>query len=145
MRFMPARPGFNRLRHLRQLLAFGVVGAIATAIQYVVLFVAVQGLHLRPLLGSSAGFLISAGVNYVLNYHLTFRSRAPQLRAASRFALVALTGLALNGAVMALLTQRLHVHYLLAQLAATAAVFTWTYLANSRWSFIAPPERANAV
>lgn len=142
---MPASPASNRLRHLRQLFAFGVVGAIATAIQYLVLFVAVQGLHVRPLLASTAGFLVSAGANYLLNYHLTFRSRAPQLRAASRFALVALIGLALNGAVMALLTQPLHTQYLLAQLAATATVFAWTYLANSRWSFVSPPERASVV
>lgn len=132
---MRASRPLSSFSHLRQLFVFGTVGLIATAIQYAVLLVTVQALHLRPLLGSSLGFVLSSVVNYLLNYHLTFRSQAPQLRAASRFAFVALTGLALNDAVMALLAQQMRVHYLLAQLTATAVVFTWTYLANSRWAF----------
>jgi putative flippase GtrA len=33
------------------------------------------------------------------------------------------------------LTQWLRVPYILAQLAATAIVFVWTFLGNARWSF----------
>jgi len=119
----------------RQMVAFLAVGAVATAIQYGVLLFAVQGLHRDPVLGSSAGFLISAVANYLLNYHFTFRSANSHISAVSRFAIISGAAFLLNGAIMFALVQSLHVAYLLAQLAATGAVLVWNFLGSALWTF----------
>jgi putative flippase GtrA len=104
----------DRLIH-RQFACFAAVGVVATALQY--------------------GFVLSAVCNYWLNYHLTFRSRRPHLAAASRFALVATGGLALNAGMMTLLVDSLRWPYLLAQIATTVPVVSCNFFANRMWSF----------
>jgi putative flippase GtrA len=127
----PERPR----RWSRQFAAFLAVGLIATAIQYAVLLLAVRALHADPVLGSSVGFVLSAAVNYLLNYHLTFRSSSSHASAVGRFLLVSGAGLLLNGMIMYLLTQPLHLVYWLAQLAATAVVTIWNFLGSALWTF----------
>ena len=75
-----------------RLVSFLGVGAIATALQYAILVFSVEALGLKPVVGSSVGFAISAVCNYWLNYHFTFRSRQSHAGAAARFALVAAAG-----------------------------------------------------
>jgi putative flippase GtrA len=59
---------------LGRLVRFGLVGGVATAIQYVIL-VALVHAGVAPPVGSAIGFVVSAFGNYLLNYHFTFRSR----------------------------------------------------------------------
>jgi len=122
-------------RRWRQFVSFAGVGLIATGIQYVILLFAVQVLHSNAVMASSAGFLLSAGVNYLLNYHFTFRSESSHLTAASRFAIIAGAGFVLNTALMYLLVQLLHVPYVLSQLLTTGAVMMWSYLGSALWTF----------
>jgi putative flippase GtrA len=114
--------------------SFVLVGALATALQYCILVILVTGFSWPPIAASSAGFTISAVVNYTLNYHLTFRSSVPHSLAFTRFTAVAAAGLALNGVVMWMM-QSLGMHYLAAQLLATGLVLIWNYTANARWSY----------
>jgi len=116
-------------------MAFAFVGAIATAIQYGVLLFAVHVLHRDPVLGSSAGFLISAVFNYLLNYHFTFQSANSHSSAATRFAIISGGGFLLNGAIMFALVHSLHVVYLVAQLIVIPAVLTWNFLGSALWTF----------
>jgi putative flippase GtrA len=125
-------PGRQRWR---QFMAFAAIGLLATVIQYAVLFVSVRLWHANPVVGSSAGFLISAAFNYLLNYHFTFKSTSPHLSAATRFVIIASAAFVLNGAIMFALTQWLHVRYLIAQLLATAAVLVWNFLGSALWTF----------
>jgi putative flippase GtrA len=125
----------SRRKWLRQFFSFAGIGLIATAIQYGVLIGAVELLRVSPVVGSTAGFAISAVTNYILNYYYTFRSTRSHMSAAARFAVIAFIGLLINGVIMAALTQWLRVPYILAQLTATAVVFVWTFLGNARWSF----------
>ena len=120
---------------LRQFIGFLGIGIVATALQYAVLVAAVEQWGTSPVLGSSIGYIVSAVVNYLLNYHFNFRSRNSHSIAASRFALVAASGLLLNGAIMALLGHVPRLPYLIAQLAATATVLAWNFIGNALWSF----------
>jgi putative flippase GtrA len=114
---------------------------VATALQYAVLLLTVQWLHWDPVLGSSLGYLISAGLNYLLNYHFTFRSARAHLAAIPRFALITGAGFLLNGLMMLLLVRTLQVPYLAAQLVATAAVLGWNFLGSALWTFAEPGGR----
>jgi putative flippase GtrA len=111
------------------------VGAIATAIQYVILIVLMQVGIASATIASGAGFVLSGIANYFMNYHFTFGSRRAHTEAASRFMLVAVVGLILNTVVMAVGTKMLPVHYLVVQVLATGIVLLWNFLGNHLWSF----------
>jgi putative flippase GtrA len=113
---------------------FCLAGGVATAIQYALLVLLVRGVGMPPTAASSAGFVLSAGVNYLLNYRFTFRSDRPHAPAAARFGLLAGTGLLINAAIMRLITGA-GVHYLIAQVAATGVVLLWNFIGNRLWTF----------
>lgn len=113
---------------------FGLVGALATAIQYLVLVALVDGTGMWPPEASAVGFVLSAGVNYLLNYHFTFRSDQQHAPAAAKFLTLTIVGLSLNATLMQVLVD-VGWHYLLAQVCVTAVVFLWNFVGNSLWTF----------
>lgn len=120
--------------HLSRFLRFCAVGGVATAIQYALLILLVHAFGMAPTPASSIGFVLSAGVNYLLNYRFTFQSNRPHGAAAAKFALLAGTGLLINAAVMhAMLAGG--AHYLVAQICATSVVLFWNFIGNSVWTF----------
>lgn len=115
--------------------AYVCVGATGTGVQYVVLFALVSTKMLGAVAASGIGAVFGAIVNYVLNYHLTFKSTGRHAHVAPRFFAVAAAGLAVNSVCMFTLVNCLHLPYLLAQCAATVCVLATTYVANSIWAF----------
>jgi len=113
---------------------FGLVGAVATGIQYLFLIVLVREAGMWPALASAIGFVASSSGNYLLNYHFTFRSGRPHGPAAAKFVTLAAVGLVINFVLMQVLGAA-GVYYLLAQVCATAVVFLWNFLGNSLWTF----------
>lgn len=120
--------------------AFLVVGGIATLLQYAVLVALVELRDWPAPVASSAGFVIAAVANYLLNYYVTFDSRTRHARAAGRFLAVALAGLLLNAVAMLMLERMLALHYLLAQVAATGLTLLWTFAASQWWAFRTAPD-----
>jgi len=114
---------------------YALTGGLATALHYGLLLLLVERLHWAPgpaaALGAGAGALLA----YAGNRRYTFAaSRAGHGRALPRFALVALGGALLNGALVGGLSAA-GLHYLLAQLLATLAVLLLGYHLNKRWTF----------
>lgn len=120
---------------LPQFSRFVLVGGFSTALQYLILVLLVRTVGTDPVVASSVGYVLSALANYDLNYRLTFRSRVPYLGGMFRYALVMTTGLLLNGAIMAIGTKVLALHYLVAQVAATIVVLFWNFFAHRRWTY----------
>ncbi len=123
----------------RQFIYFISVGALATALQYVILIALVQFAAVAPTPASTVGFAFSALGNYGLNRRFTFRSREPHAATIPKFAAVMTIGLAVNAVVIYVLTA-LNVYYIAAQVVATAVVLCWNFAANRWWTFSA---RAN--
>jgi putative flippase GtrA len=128
-----------------QFAKFSGVGAIGTAAHYLTLVSLVEGLQLQPVLASSAGALVGALVNYILNYHYTFRSDQAHLSALTKFLTIATIGFVLNGLLMSLLAIHLGMHYLLAQVITTALVLVWNFLGNRLWTFRTTTEKARGA
>jgi putative flippase GtrA len=114
---------------------FLIVGGTATLIQYITLIWTVERWHWNAVLASSFGYVLSASANYFLNYYFTFRSDNQHGVAATRFAIVAAAGFALNALLMEFLTVKLHFPYVPSQVLATVGTLLWNYWANSKWSF----------
>jgi putative flippase GtrA len=84
---------------------------------------------------TTVGFATGAMVNYSLNLRFTFKRTRPHREALPRFLAVAAAGMLLNSGVFALGSGVLGLHYMIAQVCATAAVVVCTFLANRLWTF----------
>ncbi|MGB1141445.1 MAG: GtrA family protein [Halioglobus sp.] len=120
---------------VKQLRSFAAVGIVGTAVHYLVLVALVSSGSAHPVPASALAFTGGAVVNYTLNYRFTFASRKRHVEAASKFYVVALVGLLINSAIMALGVNTLDWHYLLTQLLATGIVFIWNFAGNKVWTF----------
>ncbi|MFI5402157.1 MAG: GtrA family protein [Planctomycetota bacterium] len=120
---------------LGRFLLFAAVGAVGTLAHYAVMIALVEVLRVPPVPASVGGFLVGMAVNYMLNYRYTFRSDKRHREAAAKFFVVGCCGLGLNAALMYLGAGTLGIHYLVAQLAATAVVLLWNFGANQLWTF----------
>lgn len=119
----------------RQLSVFLFIGGVCTGGHYIILIACVRLGLLDPVWASALGFCISAAFNYLLNRRLTFGSTRTHSSAAPRFVGVALSGLAINTALIALLNGVLGWHYLFAQVIATGATLVWNFLLHKIWTF----------
>ncbi|MGA0563250.1 GtrA family protein [Ancylobacter sp. VNQ12] len=128
------RPG-RLVARLRHILLFAALGGIGTAAHYAVLIGLVQTGLAGPVLGTTAGFLVGAFVNYQFSRHVVFRSSKPHGEAMTKFLLVAGIGMVLNAALMALLTHVLAAPYLPAQILVTGLLVLWHYGGNAVWTF----------
>lgn len=119
----------------REFPVFVLVGGVATAAHYLLLVILVQVFRAEPTIASTAGFILGAIVNYVLNYRITFRSRRAHVSAVPRFVMVATAGMFLNGFFVAVGVHIVEIHYMLAQVISTALVLSWNFLVNKYWTF----------
>jgi putative flippase GtrA len=122
----------------QQFFRFILVGSVVALIQFSILFALVQYMEVKSLYASSLGFVISAVLNYILNYTFTFRSKANHRKALARFLAVASVGLVLNGTLMKIGTDILSIHYIYSQIGAIACVIIWNFFANRKWTFSTP-------
>jgi putative flippase GtrA len=114
---------------------FALVGGFATAVQYAILICLVEWASVPAVWASTLGYIASSAVNYFLNYTFTFHSAAPHLRSVPRFVLIGAVGVVLNGGVTYVGTAICGMHYLAAQVVATAITLLWNFSANLRWTF----------
>jgi putative flippase GtrA len=118
-----------------QFCRFLLVGALCTAIQYLLLAAGVEWLGVDAVVASTLGYLVSAVVNYLLSRRYTFASAAPHAELVWKYALVLGAGLLLNALFMQLLHGYLQWHYVLAQLVATCVNLISNFIAHRVWTF----------
>jgi putative flippase GtrA len=116
-------------------LRYAATGAAGTAAHYLLLIVLVEWRGVVPYLAAIGGSILGAIVNYALNYHVAFATKAPHVRTLPRFSAVALLSAALNGVVVWSLTKVAHVNYLVAQAVASICMLLIGYSLNRTWTF----------
>lgn len=119
----------------KQFIAYAGVGAIGTAVHYLILILMVELVNLSPVVASSCGAITGAFVNYYLNYRFTFNSNKSHKEAITKFMIVALAGFVINLVIMWLLTSVIVINYLIAQVITTGVVLVANYSANRFWTF----------
>jgi putative flippase GtrA len=127
-----------------QLLHYAGLGAIGTAGHYLTLVLLAEVAGADLVLATTVGFAIGASINYLLNYHVVFRSQRDHVSALPRFLTVAAAGALLNATVFAA-GLRIGLHYLPAQIVATLVVVAVTYAVNRRWTFGAHAARRTST
>jgi len=135
MNASPTQPDVGLKSLSRQFGLFALAGWAGTAGHYAVLLVLVEFARFGPVAASAWGAAVGLLINYLLDYYAPgFNGGRPQRRALPIVALIAGLGLGLNLVLMALLVNRLNLHYLLAQVLATGVVLAWNF-AGQRWTF----------
>jgi putative flippase GtrA len=119
---------------MQRFLRYGLVGAFATLVHYLVLIGAVEGLGWPAPWGSGLGAVAGAQVAYAGNRHLTFAHRGPVAASWRRFQITALAGALLGMAIVAAAVH-FSLHYLLGQVIATATALVLTFAINRVWTF----------
>ena len=109
---------------LRQISRFGFVGVLATATHVGVGMGLHRGVDMAPLWANLVAFCCALGVSFLGQTRLTFPGAAADGGAFLRFTTVAITGLALNQAIVWVVTSALGGPYWLA-LAIIVATVPW--------------------
>ena len=128
--------GFRAL--VEQFLKFGVVGAVAFAIDYGILMLLSQVVGWDPLPSSVVSFVVSLLFNYVASMHFVFERRDDLSRRRELVIFVALSviGLGINSAVIWAGTAALGdgaVAVTATKLVATVVVAVWNFVSRKRW------------
>jgi putative flippase GtrA len=120
-----------------RLCRYASVGVLALLVHLAVLGVLVELLGVPAGWGSAAGAIAGAQVAFFGNRRFTFSHLGPVWPAWWRFQTTALAGGALGASLVAVATA-LGLHWLPAQLVATATVLLVTFTINLRWTFGRP-------
>jgi putative flippase GtrA len=119
---------------LPRFVRYAAVGAVATAAHYGVLVSLVEAAQRPAWVASGIGAAIGAQLAFFGNRVYTFGHRGPVVPAWLRFHGTALAG-ALLGMLIVGLGVRAGLHYLVAQVVATAAGLLLTFAINRGWTF----------
>lgn len=112
---------------------YTVVGAVAFSIDYSI-FLTVFSLSGRPYIANILGICAGIAVSFTLNSRYNFRRRDAVIKRAVKFIGVALFGMALSSAIIALLIRQ-SFDPRLAKVVAMLVVFTAQFGLNALWTF----------
>lgn len=128
--------------NFKQLIKFGAVGAIATAIDYGLMVFLTEIFNVRYLISCAISFTVSVILNYFLSIKYVFNVTHKTSKGAEIliFVFLSVIGLMLNQFLMWWTVERLSINYLIAKIIATVIVMGYNYI--SRKCFL--EERNNS-
>ena len=115
---------------IAQIMKFGVVGVIATVIDFGVMNVLYYGLGLDILIANTAGFIISLVFNYLasMKYVFAHKEGMSRRREFVIFVVLSVIGLALNDGIVLALKSGLGLEANIAKVCATALVMVYNFV-----------------
>ena len=118
-----------------QLIRFGIVGVIATAIDVGVLALLKEAAHMEVLVASALSFTVAVVVNYILSMLWVFKSKGEsKAKEFVIFVLLSVGGLLITQLVMWLGTEFAEIYYLAVKI--FAIIFESTYNFITRKIFL---------
>ena len=120
---------------IMQLIRFGIVGVIATAIDVGVLALLKEAAHMEVLIASALSFTAAVVVNYILSMLWVFKSKGEsRAKEFVIFVLLSVGGLLITQIVMWLGTELAEIYYLAVKI--FAIIFESTYNFITRKIFL---------
>ena len=115
---------------LAQIMKFGVVGVIATVIDFGIMNLLHYGLGLNILIANTSGFIVSLIFNYVasMKYVFAHKEGMSRRREFAIFVVLSVIGLGLNNGCMWAGVEFLGIHYLIVKIGATFIVMVWNFV-----------------
>lgn len=115
---------------LSQLAKFGVVGIVATIIDFGIMNLLHYGARLDILFANTAGFVVSLIFNYVASMKFVFEHKDGMSRRREFiiFVVLSVIGLILNDGIVLALNKELSIEANVAKIAATALVMIYNFV-----------------
>lgn len=115
---------------LAQIMKFGVVGVIATVIDFGIMNLLHYGLGLNILIANTSGFIVSLIFNYVasMKYVFAHKEGMSRRREFIIFIVLSVIGLALNDGIVLALNAGLGLEANIAKICATALVMVYNFV-----------------
>jgi putative flippase GtrA len=130
------------MKLVREINCFVLVGLAATACNYGVALLAHQLMGLGPYAANTVGYGLAVGISYLGNSLLTFRRPVMHGPQFVRFALISLTGFAINQATVFVFAKVMGWPYWLALGPVVVIVPACTFVMSKFWAFRAPLDEA---
>lgn len=117
---------------LKQFCRFSAVGVVAFLMDYGLLFVFTESLHMHYLLSSMLSFSVSTVFNYVYSTRYVFDCDQEKGRTGqfTVFLLLSVCGLLLNSLLMKIFVEQMMMHYMMAKLCAAILVSVWNFISR---------------
>jgi putative flippase GtrA len=112
-----------------------VAGSAAVGVHFLVLILLVELFAADPTLATTCGFAVGLVVNYLLQYHWTFRAEDAHSKRFPRYLAVTLLMMGVNALVFWGLEGPAGIPYLMAQGVATGVVFIFNFVINKHYTF----------
>jgi putative flippase GtrA len=119
---------------MKSFIRYTLIGAISTAVHYLVLILCVELFKWPAYIGSGIGAVIGAQVAFFGNRKFTFDHNGAMNAAWLKFQTTALIG-ALVGMAIVAVTVKMGLHYLIGQVLATLTSLVLTFTINRAWTF----------
>lgn len=114
-----------------QIIKFGLVGVIATVIDYVLLYVLTEFFNIYYLISSIISFSVSVIFNYIASVRWVFdvdKNKNSKIKELVVFIILSVIGLGINQLFMWLLSDKLNIYYMISKLFATVVVMCWNFI-----------------
>lgn len=117
---------------LGQIAGFGIVGIIATVIDFGVMNLLHYGCGLSILVSNTAGFVVSVVFNYAasMKYVFNHRDDMSKRREFAIFVILSVVGLLLNDGIVLALNRGLALEANIAKICATALVMVYNFISR---------------
>ena len=121
---------------LMQLFKFGLVGVVATVLDFLFLFLLTDVFGIYYLLSAAVSFVLSTLFNYVASMRFVFNSKFTKDEKTKElllFTILSVIGLLLNQFLMWLFVEKIALYYMLAKIVATFFVMAWNFISRKVW------------
>lgn len=121
---------------MAQIVKFGLVGVLATLLDFAVLTILTEWVKVYYLTSAAAGFIISTLFNYTASMKYVFNSRFAAEQKKTElliFVMLSVIGLGLNQLVLWFFVETAGIYYLLSKVLATVLVMAWNFVSRKIW------------
>ncbi|MGE7367187.1 GtrA family protein [Desemzia incerta] len=118
-------------RVIDQVFKFGIVGVIAAAIDFGILFILTSFFDVFYLLSAAIAYIVSTAFNYIASMRYVFVSKYDKTEKNKElliFLVLSLIGLGINEFFMWFFVEKYNIYYILAKVIATVIVMAWNFI-----------------
>lgn len=119
-----------------QLIRYTIVGGLAFAIDFGLLFILTEYIGLFYVLSATLSFIAGLLVNYFISTSWIFKSVIKNKQIEfTLFALIGVIGLGLNDLLIWIFTEKFHLYYMFSKLVTAVLVYLWNFFGRKYFLF----------
>lgn len=119
---------FTDKERIEEVIRFLIVGGGCFLLEYILLYVLTEYMHIGYLVSSAIAFTVSLLVNYILCLLVVFNVKHQSSLEIGLFIITSLIGLIINQGVMWFLVELIAWWYMFAKVIASGIVMIWNYI-----------------